>query len=299
MVIANKYIWIFDTLKRHSRLTREQLTQLWLQAPQTDGKPFTRRSFARYIEKVQSMFDVTIKVDKRAWEYYIEDDKDLLHTNATEWLLNSLALSTMTEDVKGLNGRIFLEDVPSARQYLSSVMQALRESRILQFDYFPYTRTGGTTDVMLEPYFLKIFRQRWYVTGFNPTDNKVKTYALDRMRQVKVLAQKCKIDPAFDIRDYVSTAFGVIYDNSEPRKVTIKTTAQMAKYLRDLPLHHSQQEDPHDDYSLFNYKLKLTRDLVQELMSRGSDIEIIAPMELRTMMINELHATLNHYETRL
>ena len=75
---------------------------------------------------------------------------------------------------------------------------------------------------------------------------------------------------------------------AEPRK---------AKYLRALPLHPSQQEMVHDSFSVFTYRLKLTGDLVDELMSHTPDIEVMSPPELRAMMRARLASGLDRYKS--
>ena len=55
-------------------------------------------------------------------------------------------------------------------------------------------------------------------------------------------------------------------------------------------------EEVHDDYSVFSYRMKLTDDLVRELMYYGSSIKVIQPQELRLMIQEELKKTLSQYD---
>lgn len=127
-------------------------------------------------------------------------------------------------------------------------------------------------------------------------DGVVKTYALDRMEDVKVDAETYTVDPAFDAESFVKDSFGIVFTQAEPHEVVIRTSTRQAKYLRALPLHTSQQEEIHDDYSLFHYRLRLTPDLVQELLSHGPDIKVVEPPELRVMVTTALREALDQYE---
>ena len=82
----------------------------------------------------------------------------------------------------------------------------------------------------------------------------------------------------------------------EPKEIVLKSTANQAKYLRALPLHHSQREEVHDSYSLFHYKLLITYDFVQEILSLGSQVQVIAPPELKAAVVNELKLALDSYD---
>ena len=80
--------------------------------------------------------------------------------------------------------------------------------------------------------------------------------------------------------------------------MSIKTDSRQAKYLRALPLHHSQQEMIHDTYSIFNYRLRITPDFVQELLSYGPNIMVIEPPELKAMIITSLEDSIAQYKNK-
>ncbi|MBR6431496.1 MAG: WYL domain-containing protein, partial [Muribaculaceae bacterium] len=69
-----------------------------------------------------------------------------------------------------------------------------------------------------------------------------------------------------------------------------------AKYFRALPLHSSQQEEVHDNYSLFTYNMRITYDLKEELMSHGASIEVLEPKELKMLIHDELERALKNYQ---
>ncbi len=293
--LLGRYIWLIDTIRRYGAITRERLNELWIKSPFSDGNPMPRRTFYNYREAIGELFAIDIECNPSTYEYYIDAGDDR-RESLTDWLLNSAAMSNVLSSVSDVSDRIFLEDVPSARLYLSQVISALRDHHPLRFTYRPYTRVNPTRDVVVEPYFLKIFRQRWYVTGRNVADEAVKTYALDRMEEVRTDETVFAPDPAFDLESYVRDTFGIVFSQGEPKEVILRAGTRQAKYLRALPLHHSQREVIHDEYSLFHYRLRLTPDFVQEILSHGPDIRVVSPPELRTMVVTSLRATLAMYD---
>lgn len=292
--LLGRYVWLIDTIRRHGAITREKLSELWLRSPVSEGSPLPRRTFYNYRAAIEELFNINIECDPATYEYSIASG-DPHREGMTDWLLNSAAMSNVLASVSDASDRIFLEDVPSARLYLSQVVTALRENRPLRFTYRPYTRSTPTHGVGVEPYFLKIFRQRWYVTGRNTADGRIKTYALDRMEDVTVGDTTFTPDPAFDAEEYVRDAFGIIFSQGEAKEVVLRTDPRQAKYLRALPLHHSQRESIHDDYSLFHYRLRLTDDFVQEILSLGPRVTVVSPPELRAMVTTSLRDTLRLY----
>lgn len=293
--LLTRYIWLIDILKRYGSLTREELSAKWKESPLFGGEELSRRTFYNYRQAIGELFNIDIEVNPRTYEYYLHEH-DSHSASMTDWLLNSMTLNNVVSGSRDVAPQIFLEDIPSAREHLATVIDSMRARNPIRFDYHPYTRSTPSRDILLEPYFLKIFRQRWYVTGRNRLDKKIKTYALDRMSGVTTLNEKFDIPADFDAETYSRDSFGIIFSQGEPKDVKIRTDARQAKYFRALPLHASQQEWIHDDFSIFTYRLRLTPDFVSELLSYGPRVTVISPPELRAMMVNELQAALDSYD---
>lgn len=292
--LLNRYIWIIDTIRRYGRISRRELDECWRRSPYGNGETaIPRRTFFNYRHAIEELFSLSIECDPSTYEYYIvEPDKG----NITDWLLNSSATSSVLQGSRDVAGKILLEDVPSAREFLASVIDALRMNHQLQFDYHSYTRSQPSRGVVIEPYFLRIHRQLWYVTGRNVAENKVKTYSLDRMSDLKILSDGFTPPADADPVEYFRDSFGVMVTQGEPKTVKIKVEARQAKYFRALPLHKSQQEMVNDRYSVFTYRLRITSDFVAELLSHGPRITVLSPPELKTMVKADLKAALEAYD---
>ncbi len=292
--LLSRYIWIIDTIRRHGSITREELNRRWRNSPFYTGEDLPRRTFYNYRNAIEELFNVNICCNPSTYEYFIEQS-DAHEESMTDWLLNSAATNSVLSGARDLSQRIFIEDVPSVRVFLPSVWEALWAGLGRRISNLSYSRSMPTPGLQLEPYFLKIFRQRWYVTGRNRAEDTVKTYALDRMSDVTMDAERFVMPADFDAESYSRDSYGIIFTHGEAKTVRIKTDSRQAKYLRALPLHHSQSEIIHDSYSIFTYRLRLTPDLVQELLSYGPRIKVIEPPELRAMMVTNLQDALAQY----
>lgn len=293
--LLNKYIWLVDTIRRYGRISRKELDRLWRMSPFSQGECMPRRTFYDYRNAVAELFNIEIKCDLSTYEYYIDEGTDPHGEGLANWLFNTAALNDMLSGSRAVADRIFLEDVPSARPHLADVVDALKARHPVRFDYNPYTRSTPTRDVVLRPYLVKIFRQRWYVAGLEMASGRVKTYALDRISRLSTLPETFDDDADFDPEEYFRHSFGIVVTHGEVRDVKIRADARQAKYLRALPLHHSQSEVVHDDYSIFSYRLRLSDDLVEELLSHGPAIEVLEPRELRAMVRDRLEKALEAY----
>ncbi|MDE6277825.1 MAG: WYL domain-containing protein [Muribaculaceae bacterium] len=292
--LLNRYLWIIDTIRRHGRITRQELDRAWQKSDFSDGEKLPRRTFYNYRQAIAEIFNLEISFDASTYEYYISEDTGN-QSGMTDWLLNSASMSDTLASARDIAGKIFVEDVPSAREFLSPTIEALKGNHPIVFDYLPYYRTVPTTGIEMQPLFLKIFRQRWYITGYVPVDKKIKTYALDRVRAMRVLTETFEPDAAFDPEDYFRHSFGVVFTEGPVHRVALKTPPREAKYLRALPLHPTQEEVVHDDYSIFYYRMRISPDLVGEILSHGPRVEVLEPPELRLQVRTELSEALARY----
>ena len=81
----------------------------------------------------------------------------------------------------------------------------------------------------------------------------------------------------------IEEMFGLIADhNYDVETVKFKVAAGQANYLRSLTLHQTQREiERTDEYSIFTVRLRPTFDFRQEILSQGSDIEVLEPKWFR------------------
>ncbi len=296
--LLSRYIWIVDTIRRYRRISFEQIRERWSMSQfSSHGETIPRRTFYNYRRAIEDVFGIEIRYNSSTFEYYIEEsDEPRRGATITDWLLNSAATSSVVSESRQISSRIFLEDIPSAREHLNIVIDAVKHNHPVQFDYAPYTRVNPSRDVVVEPYFLNLLRQRWYMTGRNTADGKIKTYALDRIVKASMLPETFELPADFDATTYSSDSFGVIFSMGKPHDIRLRVDSRRARYLRTLPLHHSQDEYIHDGFSVFTYRLRLTPDLVSEIISMGGDVTVEAPDELRAMVKDQLRKALANYE---
>lgn len=296
--LLNRYIWIVDTIRRHGSITRAELNRLWALSPYGDGNPLPRRTFYNYRNAIEELFGIEIVCNPVTYEYSVADNDDTRADSVIDWMLNTVSMSNALSDAREVADLVFLEEVPSSRQFLSPLISALKERVAVTFGYSPFSRTGAPKKVVLEPYFLKIFRLRWYITGRNVAEGTIKTYSLDRMSDLVLTDRRFIPSSDFNPEEYFRYSFGIVFSHGEPKRVVIRTDLRQAKYFRALPLHPSQNEMVSDNYSIFSYTLRLTPDLVSELLSYGPKITVLSPPELRAMMVESLRESMSNYQSQ-
>jgi len=280
----NNLIWLVDTINRHGKISFAEINEKWL-AGDKERKEIPLRTFHNHRRDIEDMFDINIECDKSTNSYYIDCDEGLLGSRLKMWLLNSFSMNNILNESVGLKQRILFEDIPSGIEYIEPITEAMRKGVQITVKYQPYY-AAEPNEIQIEPYFLRLFRQRWYLIGESNEKRDLRTYALDRMQGVEITDKRFSYPGSFSPKEYFRDSYGIIKENDlKAMRTIIKATAYQSHYLRNLPLHESQREiERNAEYSLFELTLCPTFDLCQQLLSYGETIEVLEPTELREMM---------------
>lgn len=284
--LFKRYIWLVDTIYQAGEITFDEINNKWLRSSLSDGNDLPKKTFHNHKDIIQDLFDIIIECDtKDGYKYYIENSEDINNSSLRNWLLNTFTVNILISESHKLKNRIQLEGIPSGQQYLAPIIEAMRDSVTIEITYQSYWKEHAST-FEIKPYFVKIFKQRWYVVAYSGGKNKIMIYALDRIQQLSITQNKFEYPRDFNPEEYFYNCYGIINDEDvEPCTVKIKTNAYQAKYLRGLPLHHSQKEIKiTDEISNFEYYIKPTFDFRKELLSIGAEIEVLEPKWFREEM---------------
>ena len=289
----SRYIWIVDTILKHGKISKNDLNDLWIKSGHSGGNPMADRTFYKYRRAIEETFSIEILCDADG-SYRIDSNDSPFVRQFADWTLNNSATLSVMQELGKSSERVEIEDIPSAREFLPTVSTAMRNNHKIVFTYAGFSRSRPEVGILFSPYFLKLYKQRWYMFG-EKDGGGLRTYALDRVTEMEVTPNKFRMPRGIRMSDFFGNIVGITASHAEVRDIVIQTTTTRAKYLRALPLHPSQQEEVYDFYSVFRYKLKINYELISELMAMGPDVTVIAPRELQMMLLERLRNTLSNY----
>ncbi len=277
-----RYIWLTDTIYKAGRITFAEINRKWKRSSHSDGKEFALRTFHNHRNAIEEIFGILISCDGRTNEYYIENAQEIDRNTLIHWLLNSISISNMIRNSASIKDRIILENILSAQKFLGDIVDAMRENLVLLVSYLPFDKDKAF-EIELQPYFVKMFNRLWYIFGRSADSEVVKVYALDRIEKLIITDRLFELPKDFSPDNHLYDFYGVIrIEAIKPIDIVIKAFGNHPKYLRSLPLHHSQNEiETSADYSLFKYRLAPTYDFYQDIFSRREQVEIVSPPDVR------------------
>ena len=277
------YIWLLETLQSRGPLTLKELQSLWLRSSVNDEeKELAPRTFSNHLQSILDIFGIEIKCDRADNTYSINNEDEIGGSEIRNWMLEALSLNSLLNESAGMKDRIIFENVPSSQKYLTTIIQAIRDKKVLHVVYKSY-RKADEEELILEPYCLREFKKRWYLFAHKGNDDSPHMFALDRIQSIEIGKTKFTLPKKFNAHEFFSGIYGTrVYPDMKPEFVTLKVSAMQANYFKSLPLHQSQEvveETP--EYTTFKYFLTPDYDFKQDVLSFGPSVEVLEPEHLR------------------
>lgn len=286
-----RYIWLVDLINRRKYVSFKEISEAWRRSPLNEtGEPLSERTFFNHKDAIAGMFGIEILND-RSLGFYI-GRSDVGSDETSDWMLHTLCLNNVLHENADMKDRILMEKVPSSERFLTDIISAMRDFRVISLCYQGF-RHPEPFCFNVRPYCVKYFKQRWYLLG--DSDLGLRIYSLDRFVDMEELEEHFEIPKDFDAEEYFGNYFGVII-GEEPEDVKIRVVPDQVKYFRTLPLHGSQRETVQEDgSSVFSYHIAPTFDFVQEILSHGADVEVLEPIELRESIADNVAGMASRY----
>ena len=293
--LINRYVWFVTTIYIRGPITLEEIQRRY-ESHFGRGEELSERQFHRYTDAVEELFDIEIKYSRTQRGYVIADREGIYNMGMRKWLIQTFSVNNILHESQELKNRILLEDVPSGQQNLTTIVDAMRESVALSMTYQSFGKSEPST-FEVEPYCVKLFEQRWYMLGKSEGYDELRLYALDRIKALEPTERKFKLPNKFDAAKFFEDYYGIIISDEDfdVEPVALKVDSWQSKYLRTLPLHHSQVEvERTDEYSIFEYRLCPSFDFQQKLLSMGDSAGALAPVALRDILRKKAEKTANN-----
>jgi len=312
------YIWLIDLINREGHISLEEINRRWLTTQMSGGVELHRNTFKRYLNSIEELFDINIEYDPHCRSYYLAEKRALSQGSLKRWMLSTMTVAGVVRESRNLQNRIVLENVPSGELLLMEITRAMEEGRTLHIRYQKFV-DAQPYDCEVEPYCLKLFRQRWYLLAHRLDRSYLAMYSLDRMTMAEETQHTFVIPQDFDPQMHFADMFGVFQPTpaETARRIVIRAYDGEWKYLQTLPLHHSQRQITHHaptqlhpqiisndnpseslpEYVDFQYILCPTLDFKLELLSRGDKVEVISPPDLREDIAEMLRKAISRYST--
>lgn len=210
------------------------------------------------------------------------DDPDTV-TPLMQWMFMSLQRLEMGKPLADNSLCVAFENncVLAGMGNFNILLESIMDHRPLILRYRSF-KSKEAKNINVYPYFLKQYNGRWYLLAAPDGYDNIAIYALDRIFSVSLW--KTKYRPSkVNLNELFADTIGVtINPNTKVERVVLKIEATRYPYVETKPFSEKQRIVYKDQKTVtITFPMRINKELVAEILSFGSDIEVIEPVTLR------------------
>lgn len=308
--IYERFLWFDDRVRRKKFPNATALAREF---------EISTKTAQRDIEFMRDRLNCPVLYDKARKGYYYEDETfslPLMYLSSSE-LSSLLVAQRLLRDV---SGSCLADDITSAVDKITSIIEkhtakpdALNEvmsfhlmkyspvpeetfrivlesclkRKTMAFTYHSPVR-AEKTERSVDPYHLMNYMGTWHVIGYCHLRSGVRDFNVNRITAARVSSEPFDMPANFSFNDYFHSSFG-LYKGKSLKQVTLRFTAEKAKWVRDQVWHKDQDVKYLDDGSLeLSLPVAGFSELAGEILRHGSGVEVLKPESLRNLLKEEL-----------
>jgi predicted DNA-binding transcriptional regulator YafY len=175
-----------------------------------------------------------------------------------------------------------------------TIAGATASRRRLQIGY--YNRSSDESNMReISPQRLVHYRDNWYLDAWCHLRRDLRTFALDNIQRARLLSAQAKEIDSGTLDAHYSSSYG-IFSGAATQTAVLRFSAQRARWVSKEQWHSQQHSRWLDDG---RYELRIPyqnpTELVMDLLRHGSEVEVVAPAELRESVRQQLQRALEIY----
>jgi len=180
---------------------------------------------------------------------------------------------------------------------LGLLFNAIHYKKVLSVMYKPY-ENSSSSEIIIHPYFLKQYNNRWFLFGYNPENEKYDwNLAIDRIESVKELKSKYQKNDVIDWEEYFEDIIGVTKPlDKKVENVVLQFIGRTAKYIETKPIHGSQKPKWLDENTLeVRLEIIINYELERLILSYADSVIVKKPASLAKIVKERLIAASKNY----
>lgn len=193
---------------------------------------------------------------------------------------------------------------------LGKLFTAISNKVVINLSYHIFSDPENVRQVVLHPYLLKQYNNRWYLLGA-AEDGYILNFALDRIDDIEQMSNIKYMEPDDGIEERFDDIVGVtLPQDAQVEKILLWVSDTQYPYIETKPLHGSQRiirgaraerlykDYGFDDGHFVEISCIINTELKQLIASFIDQVVILTPTSLRDEMMGRLESLIKKYIVR-
>ncbi|MGO9570517.1 MAG: helix-turn-helix transcriptional regulator [Desulfomonilaceae bacterium] len=200
--------------------------------------------------------------------------------------------------LENISGRLKISIGPAknfsgSKEVIKTLSEATAKRRRVEILYRAIS-TAQDTRRKVDPYQVWVMNGGFYLIGLCHLRNSVRTFAMDRIKSLKVVEEPFQFPKDFNLEDYLQTAFHVM--RGRPERVKVRFSPGAAHVVRERIWHPTQEVRELEGGALeVSLEVPINYEIVSWILGFGSAAEVIQPVSLRRRISEELESAASRY----
>jgi predicted DNA-binding transcriptional regulator YafY len=258
----------------------------------------------RILRYTESNFSIAQKPLLQYEQYLIDASQQLLERFENHPKYNKLSEALIKfqdgEEENDTSKTLFYDSNEEYKgiKYLKPLYLAIKKKQALQITFKGFQDDIATT-FEFHPHILKQYNNRWFVFGLN-NNIATKEWSIpldERLIKFEVIEDITYIETEVDWETFFRTMVGVVRPkDAEIIKVVLRFYNGREHYFKTKPFQPDFEEFFEEDkQDQVWFETIINKELVQQLLSYGQDVEIIAPKSLKKEMKEHVDSMKKYY----
>ena len=191
----------------------------------------------------------------------------------------------------------------------AQLFSAISHKQVIKIQYYRFDNINNHHDTIVHPYLLKEYNRRWYLICASEKDDKLLTFALDRIISIETLPAHTYKEYDDNLQERYEDIVGVtLYENKPLEHIVFWVSDESKHYVMTKPIHESQRNHTQEratelrktypmliNGAFFSVDCIVNYELIRELMSFGKDLLVLEPLSIKNEIIKKISTNLEEY----
>jgi predicted DNA-binding transcriptional regulator YafY len=176
--------------------------------------------------------------------------------------------------------------------YLSIIMQAMSEKKVIKLSYFSAYRNEQTLR-LVEPYNIWFYSMNWHLIGYCRMRKSYRDFRIDRIQQVRISDRNFEKPLHISIEHY----FAEIVRKGELFSVRLIMTNEVYAFIQNTRYYFgfvSEEKLDENRYQM-DFLVSDLQYLAKWIITLGNHVEILFPKALKEIVLAEVEVLSEHY----
>lgn len=174
-------------------------------------------------------------------------------------------------------GKLYCRE--DTERWLDCITEAIASRQSLMVNYHSFNRDQADTR-KIDPYHLLFQGGAWYVLGYCHLRCEIRTFRVDRIRDLHVLPEEFERPRSFSLNAYLGAAWGIM--KGDRCKIKVLFYPPASRLIVEGVWHPSQQVTVQPDHTVvFEAVVDGLEEVERWILTFGDGAEVLEPAELR------------------